>query len=87
MLKLLKQLSTFYKEVFSPKLHLSHKESVTGQMLQSLIQTLIHTMQDRTVITNSDAERVDVSPPGLQDAINCLVAQTGDQVGVETITR
>jgi len=36
--------------------------------------------QDRTVITTADAERVAVTPAGLQPAIDALVAQAGEQV-------
>ena len=33
---------------------------------------------DRNVITTTDAERVCVKPPGLQDAINAIVAKFKD---------
>eukprot|EP00983_Pelagomonas_calceolata_P060574 1146445-Pelagomonas_calceolata.AAC.1 len=36
--------------------------------------------EDRTVIKTADAERVAVSPPQLQPAIDKLVAEAGDQV-------
>jgi len=39
--------------------------------------------QDRTIIATTDAERVAVSPPELQPAINKIVAEAGSQVSMD----